>query len=465
MTRALRAAALLAAVLGARAVPPAHAQEPTAAPTPDSYPDAFRVPVIEAPADGEPASDAPDAEPTGDTGYVRPRPEPRLELSGYVDLGWADAQGDGTSFRPGDTRLPADYFVDAFAPMVNSRGDVASTDSGGRFTNGFLPRQVGIGGRPSFLINNLTTDLRYASAGNALTVFARVHLLPRFLPEHGNQTTVWVEQAFARLLPFEAHELALFAGKFDSVFGIEYLDNQSNLRTGVTPSLLARYTTGQSIGAKVFYRRQIAPLWSALSLNVAATNSGNMIEALQPPDASLTGRPVFSARLGYELNLPRVQLKLGGSALRGPRNDQRDADRQQRMEALDARLYLAGFTLAGELVRVAEDAGGRAEKFTGLGPGAFASGFRARGFWVQASYRVLLELGPLSAITPYLRVGQRWARFEGLQPIEVRRLTAGARLDFGPQVALKGEWLKNDELLGAPTVANDVVTTSLVLSY
>ena len=86
------------------------------------------------------------------------------------------------------------------------------------------------------------------------------------------------------------------------MFGIEYLDNQANIRTGITPSLIARYTTGQSIGAKLFYRIQIAPLWSALSLNVAATNSGNFVEALQPPDASLTGAPVGvgAARLRAE---------------------------------------------------------------------------------------------------------------------------------------------------------------------
>ena len=61
--------------------------------------------------------------------------------------------------------MPADYGVDTFAPAVNSRGDVASTDSGpGAFVNGFLPRSAGIGGRPSFLLNTLNVDLKYARA-------------------------------------------------------------------------------------------------------------------------------------------------------------------------------------------------------------------------------------------------------------------------------------------------------------
>ena len=121
--------------------------------------------------------------------------------------------------------------------------------------NGFLPRSAGIGGRPSFLLNTLNVDLKYAAPGAPLMVFSRVQLRA---PLHGRgrrrDGRVVVEQAFGRLVPFDSQELALSVGKFDSVFGIEYLDNQANIRTGITPSLIARYTTGQSIGAKLFYR-------------------------------------------------------------------------------------------------------------------------------------------------------------------------------------------------------------------
>ena len=87
-------------------------------------------------------------------------------------------------------------------------------------------------------------------------------------------------------------ELAISLGKFDSVFGIEYLDNQANFRIGVTPSLIARYTTGQSIGAEgLLPRIRSSRPSSAISLNVAATNSGTFVEALQGPSRSLTGAP------------------------------------------------------------------------------------------------------------------------------------------------------------------------------
>ena len=408
-----------------------------------------------------------EAEPLNDSaGYTPPpqgegAPSP-LSIDGYVDVGFAKAQGDGTSFAPGDTALPADYGVDTFAPAVNARGDVASIDSGGRFVNGFLPRSVGIGGRPSFLLNTLDVDLEYVAPGAPLMIFSRVQLLPRFTGR-GDDTRVYVEQAFGRFVPFESQELALSVGKFDSVFGIEYLDNQANIRTGVTPSLVARYTTGPSIGVKAFNRIQIAPLWSAVSLNVAATNGGNFVEALQSPDASLTGVPVGSGRLGYELNTPGVQVKLGVSGLYGPRNDQYDRATLQKEYGADLRVAVAGLYLSAEVVRVDEEQGGI--KTTSAGVFPLASGFGARGGYVQLAYGLSIDLGPLHKLTIYGRYGRRHAWFEGFTPITVDRFTGGLRADFWEALILKVEVLDNRELAGAPTVANNVFAASLVYSY
>jgi hypothetical protein len=416
------------------------------------------------PAPGELPSDA---EPVNDSeGYSPPlegaaTPSP-LTINGYVDVGFAKAQGNGTSFPPGDTVLPADYGVDTFAPAVNSRGDVASIDPNGRFVNGFLPRSVAIGGRASFLLNTFDVDLKYATPNAPLLMFARVQFLPRFTGVD-DQTRVYVEQAFGRLVPFESLELALTVGKFDSVFGIEYLDNQANIRTGITPSLLARYTTGLSIGAKLFYRVQLAPFWSALSFNVAATNSGNFVEALQPPDASLTGRPVGSGRLGYELNTPFVQAKLGGSIAYGPRNDQNDPNALQKEYGADLRLAAFGVYLSAEYVRVDEGQGG--PKTTSLAPFPLSSEFSARGGYVQLAWAIAIDRGPLRKLTVYGRYDRRHAWFEGFTPITVDRFTGGLRLDLGDSLILKGEYLDNRELAGAPTVANNVLTTSLVYSY
>ncbi|HXU62147.1 MAG TPA: hypothetical protein VN962_10620 [Polyangia bacterium] len=412
------------------------------------------------------ADEAADEAANDSPGYTPPAEgpgaPPPLTINGYVDVGFAKAQGNGTSFAPGDGRVPADYGVDPFAPAVNARGDVASTDAGGRFVNGFLPRSAGIGGNASFLLNTLDVDLKYTAATAPLMVFSRVQLLPRFTGG-GDDTRLYVEQAFGRFVPFESQELALSVGKFDSVFGIEYLDNQANIRTGVTPSLVARYTTGQSIGAKLFYRIQLPAIWSAVSLNVAATNSGTFVEALQPPDASLTGAPVGSARLGYELNAAAVQVKLGASGMFGPRNDQPQQAVHQRAFGLDARVAFRGLYLSAEYVRVDEGEGG--PKTTSQGSFPIASGFWVRGGYAQVAYAFPWSAGLLHKLTVYGRYDRRHAWFQGFTPITVDRFTGGLRFELWDSVLLKAEYVANRELAGAPTVANNVFTSSLVYSF
>jgi hypothetical protein len=389
-------------------------------------------------------------------------PADPLVITGYVDVGYAKAQGNGTSFRDGDVRLPADYGVDAFAPAVNSRGEVASTDSGGRFTNGFLPRSVGIGGTPSFLINTTSVDLRYTSPQAPVLVFTRLQYLPRF-EQSGETTRVIVEQAFGRITPVKTAELAVSVGRFDSVFGIEYLENQANFRAGITPSLMARYTTGQSIGVKVFYRYQFGEA-SAVSINAAATNSAPFVESLQGPDRSLTGVPVAAGRLAYELSLALLSVRIGFSGAAGPRNDQVDREAMQQMWGADGRIYIARVSLAGEYVAVEQDAGSADGKLTGLGPFPFGSAFQARGFWARAAYELPSILAGFRVIA-YARYDRRHASFEGFIPITVDRMTFGLHVAPWENVQIKGEVLLNRELEGAPNVPNDVYTSSLVWTW
>jgi hypothetical protein len=400
---------------------------------------------------------------SGAEGYTPPADSaPALRIVGYVDLGWARAQGDGTSFAPGDTRIPADYGVDTFAPAVNSRGDVASTDSGGRFTNGFLPHSTGIGGHASFLINTVDLDVRYAPPTAPLLLFTRLQFLPRFSSQ-GESTRALVEQAFVRVIPFQSEEFALSAGKFDSVFGIEYLENEANLRTGITPSLIARYTTGQSLGAKGFYRIQIPKLWTALSVNLAATNGGTLVDTLQPQNASLTGTPSFSGRFGIEINLPSLEIKLGISALDGPRNDQTQPGVRQKALGADARLMFGPVELRAEGIRLTQGEGA-GDKVNGLGTQTVVSKFDVWGGYAQLALGFDFA-GPVKRAAIYGRYDRRHAQFEGYVPITVDRITAGARADLFENLALKGELLKNRELEGAPTVDNDVITSSLVYSW
>ncbi|MGV3625204.1 MAG: hypothetical protein ACO1OB_30605 [Archangium sp.] len=386
-----------------------------------------------------------------------------LRLTGYIDVGFVKASGNGSSFGPDDLRTPLDYGNDAFAPAVNSRGDVASNDPGGRFTNGFLPRSVGVGSAPSFLINTASADVRFQPRDLPVFLFARLQLMPRFTGQ-GDSTRVDLQQAFGRVSPFKSQEFAVFLGRFDSVFGIEYLENEANLRPGITPSLIARYTTGHGLGAKAFYRFQLPALWSAVSFNVAATNNGTRVEALVPVDASLTGNFVGSARVGYELNLQYVQLKAGVSGLYGPRNDQRSATSRQLALAGDFRFTAFGISLAGEFLRLIDEQG-PSGKVTGVTAAELASGFEVWGGWGRLSYTLPWKSEAFSGLTLYGRYDRRHARFQGFTELRTDRFTVGARLDLWDMLALKAEYLMNRELSGAPDVDNDVFTSSAVFTW
>jgi hypothetical protein len=342
-----------------------------------------------------------------------------LVITGYVDVGFAKAQGNGTSFPASyatNPSMPPDYYVDPFAPAVNSRGEAASTavptapGMAAPPVGGFLPRSAGIGGKPSFLVNTADVDLRYTAPEVPVLIFTRLQVIPRLYDPDpsenipgGESTRLLLEQAFGRVTPLKNAELAISVGKFDSVFGIEYLDNESNFRIGVTPSLVARYTTGQSVGVKAFYRFQIIPISSAVSINASATNSGTFVEALQGSSRSLTGTPIATVRLGYELNLPRVSLKLGGSAEYGPRNDQSfTTDATQKLLGFDARLILPTLVLSGEFVHVSEEDAAAATtmpipKVTGTGitgTSVLIDEFYAHGFWIQAAEELPLPIEP-----------------------------------------------------------------------
>jgi hypothetical protein len=421
-----------------------------------------------APAADEPAIEEPA---TGSTPQAAP-----LVITGYVDVGFAKAQGDGTSypagFAPPVAGTPVDYYVDTFAPAVNARGDAASTvPPPGTTENGFQPRSAGIGGKPSFLLNTANVDLRYTASELPVLVFTRVQLVPRLYgPEitagqtSGDNTRLVIEQAFGRITPLKNAELAISVGKFDSVFGIEYLENQANFRVGVTPSLIARYTTGQSVGVKAFYRLQIIPASSAVSLNVAATNNGTFVEALQGSSRSLNGVPVVSLRLGYELNLERISFKLGASAATGPRNDQTEGSAQkQNLYGFDARLVLPTLTVAGEYVHINEDEA-TGPKQTGIDTFPMVTEFYAHGFYVQAAEELPLSIAPFR-ITLYGRYDRREADFEGFAAIKVDRITAGLNVGIGENLVVKGEYLINREIEGAPTVANNIITSSAVWTW
>ena len=395
--------------------------------------------------------------------------EEPLRLTGYIDVGFAKATGNGSSFLGSDTRVPLDYGNDAFAPAVNSRGEVASTDTQGRFTNGFLPRSVGIGSAPSFLINTTSADVRFQPRGIPVFLFARLQLMPRLLPT-GDQT-----RASSCSRPSAGCPRSRTTSWRSSWAASTRCSASSTWRTKPTcapasrPSLIARYTTGHGLGAKAFYRFQLPAIWSAVSFNVAATNNGTRIEALVPVDASLTGNFVGSGRVGYELNLQRLQVKAGVSGLYGPRNDQRVATATQWAAAGDLRINAYGVSLAGEFLRLVDEPrtpGACDSQGDGPGPRRAGVGVRASGAaGAGCPTRCRVKTEVVTGVTVYGRYDRRHGQFEGFTEIQTDRFTVGARVDLWDMLASSSRRSSTRSASARPSVDNDVFTSSAVFTW
>jgi hypothetical protein len=148
----------------------------------------------------------------------------------------------------------------------------------------------------------------------------------------------------------------------------------------------------------------------------------------------------------------------------GPRNDQLDREATQLLWGIDLRVYVAGLSVWGEYIRIAEQEGSSDGKLTGIGSYTAASQFYARGFWLEAAYELRCTGAPFR-LTPYARYERRHGEFVDFAAILVDRVTAGLNLGIGESLQVKAEYLLNRELEGAPTVRNNVFTSSVVWTW
>src|SRR5205814_7258198 len=192
------------------------------------------------------------------------------------------------------------FLGDILAPAVNSRGEVADLgDAPGvdRYDT------INSRGAPGFVLNELNLALRSALGSTAL-ISASVNFNPRTGNDFRLGDVFDVDLAQIEWMPTESQRTSVFVGKIDSVLGIEYRDRKSDRRFGVTPSLIARYTTGTALGLKV--RSKFGPDdW--LVLAAALTNGSNTTEQFHfydEPDSNagktLSGRASGRLPVGFD---------------------------------------------------------------------------------------------------------------------------------------------------------------------
>jgi hypothetical protein len=386
-----------------------------------------------------------------------------LSVSGYVDLGFFAPIGNngvGWVRDVANRQLPqySNYawtFVgDILGSPVNSRGEAADLgDAPGidRFDS------VDSNGAPGFIVNEVNLRLGYTLADAAI-MRASVNFVPRS-PTEDFAIGDFLEVDLAELeyVLTADGQTSLFVGKVLPVFGIEYTDRKSDQRFGITPSLVARYTTGPQLGAKI--RSKLFNDW--LILAAAVTNNTSGVEQFhfyreidRNAAKTLNGRAALSLPLGGFGALAGQRLEFGVSGEIGAQDNDRRSDHEIWFVGADAQYQGTDFALQAQIM--AGESPGSAEQ------AVWALDLKPSGY-VELDWQAHAQFGLL------LRGDWRNAFVhrgtERAYVTKQARLTGGVRWQFNPHVIGKAEYFHNQELGKIDQFDNDMVTSSLLLIY
>jgi hypothetical protein len=382
---------------------------------------------------------------------------PAVQLGGYIDIGFFVPSGDGSGYvqdfghlqRINESQYGWVFLGDILAPAVNSRGEVADLGSApgvDRFDS------IRSRGAPGFIANEINLNLR-AGIGQRAVATASVNFAPRSGSNFNLGDAVDVDLAQVEWLPTESQRTSIFVGKMESVLGIEYRDRKANRRLGITPSLLARYTTGTALGIKV--RSKLGNNdW--LVLAGALTNGSNTVEQWHFYDeldsnAAKTG----SARVAVSPPLAsRFELEVGLSGSAGA---------QDRSRFNDGVMWFVGPDLIAQTGGLAV----KAQWLTGRSPGNELEGVYGLHLtgagYLEADWALSGTFAVMGRVE--YRDARVWLGNERLYLTKVWRATAAVRLVVNEHATAKAEYLHNGEYGGTPAVRDDIFTSSLVLAY
>ena len=383
------------------------------------------------------------------------RPRFPIKVAGYGDLGFFASQGDGSGFRrdAGHVMFPSDnqyawvFYGDLLATAVNSRGDVADLGQApgvDRFDS------VDSNGNPTFLVNELNLSIN-AGLGDRALFTSSVNFTPRTGTDFAFGDSFDVDLAQLEWMPSASGKTSLFVGKVDSVIGIEYKTRKAPQRFGITPSLLARYTTGTAVGIKL--RSKLAN--DHLILAAAATNGSFGTEQFHfYREVDTNAFKTLSGRAAVRIPLGAGALEVGPSGSYGAEDGAPTGAGAMWFAGVDAELDTGRLDL-------------RAQWLTGKAPGdevsmAYALDLKQGGY-VEADLIVTPVIGVLG------RAEFRDAEVsEGMERLYITknwRATGGVRLLLHPNATVKAEYSHNGEYGGVPSIPDDVVTTSAVMAF
>jgi hypothetical protein len=459
----------------ARGAPPQpgtpSATTPSAAPPPTT-PSPPAPKLAAPPPDEEPAPEAPPADPLTrihdlevaleQTRQLAVGRQPRVTVGGYIDLGFFATTGNGSGIvrDQGNVLFPQYagqygwvFLGDLLATTVNTRGEVADLGD----PTGAPPRFDSIhnGGAPSFIANEVNMTLTSGLGESALAT-ASVNFVPRSGSNFSLGDFLDVDLAQLEWLPTKDQRTSVFVGKFDSVIGIEYRERKSNQRFGITPSLIARYTTGTALGVKV--RSKFGPD-DLFVIAAAATNGSFTTEQFHfYEELSQHAAKTVSGRASLHPPLP-VELELGVSGSWGT---------QDRSPLNTGAMWFWGVDLAMHLATVDV----KAQYLRGGAPGEpqydvyglqLHNGGYAEIDWMITPLFGLLGRAELRDAFVWLGDPNAPGGANRAYLTKNWRGVGGLRIAFSDRVVLKAEYLHNGEYGNIPQIKDDVFTSSLVL--
>jgi hypothetical protein len=380
-----------------------------------------------------------------------------VKLTGYGDIGLFATEGDGAGFRrdigyeafPEHTGFGWVFYGDLLATQINSRGDVADLgDVPGvdRFDS------VDSQGNLTFLVNELNLSVN-AGLGSRALFTSSVNFTPRTGTEFRLGDSFDVDIVQVEWMPTADGKTSVFVGKVDSVIGHEYKSRKAPQRFGITPSLLARYTTGTAVGLKA---RTL--LFDDYIILAAAVTNGSFgteqFHFFSETDTNnfktLSGKASLRLPFGTDSS-----FEVGPSGSWGTQDGTPNGGGKMSFWGVDAELEL--------MSRIAV----KAQFLRGKAPGDD----------VNMTYSLDLKNGGYVesniVLTPIIGVYGR-AEFrdaiveQGTERIYVTKNwkgTGGVRLIFNPNAILKAEYSHNGEYGGVPSIPDDVVTTSAVMAF
>ena len=398
---------------------------------------------------------------------------PIVSVGGYVDAGFFATQGNGVGIIQ-DSGAAADriypeymnryswvFLGDLLSTAINSRGEAADL---GDFAGIDRFDSVNSNGAPGFIINEVNLTLTAALSQSALAT-ASVNFIPRSGHDFSIGDFIEVDLAQLEWLPTPSGRTSIFVGKFDSVIGIEYRERKANQRFGITPSLIARYTTGTPIGLKVrskFFDGDRVVVAGALTNGSSTTEQFHFYDEVD----SNAGKTA-SGRLSVK-PLPMLDLEIGLSGEYGAQD-----------KALDSlgSLWFWGVDLLGHIGPVDL----KAQYLRGHGDGESPDRIydpNNRPYGLDLKHGGYVEVDCM--VTPIFGVYGRgdlrdalvWlgnpASMNGADRLYITkswRATGGVRAVINEHIVLKAEYLHNGEYGRIPQIANDVFTSSLLLLY